>query len=210
MSLTLHATHCLAAAVLSSSSYPLTSAKIHKDITYSFKIITSALLRAQMGTDGRIACRPGQVLIFPIRNMLMCLRIAIFFRKPVVNHVYLYTLGKHPTNISEIFSIQKSDIIDQICRSKADAQPSVPRKDASAREIPMPYHALIGPVHPSNKEVIRLDVTMNEVFAVQVLDSVELRIPPKCELVPQDQLHQGLAETWSKCRLPFDKTMFSR
>ena len=45
------------------------------------------LTNSQVRVDTGIPCRPRQVLVFPVRNMLMCPTVSVFLRQSKVNYV---------------------------------------------------------------------------------------------------------------------------
>jgi hypothetical protein len=55
------------------------SEKVYKDIPEGLHVITSTLLNAKMSVDAGVAGSAGQVLVFPVRNVLVCSRITKFF-----------------------------------------------------------------------------------------------------------------------------------
>mmetsp|Transcript_49756 Transcript_49756/g.158932 ORF Transcript_49756/g.158932 Transcript_49756/m.158932 type:complete len:260 (-) Transcript_49756:839-1618(-) len=96
--------------------------EVHEHVPQGLEVVATALLDTQMRVDGSVARGPRQVLVLPVRDVLVRLRVAVLLRQPEIDDVHL------------------------------------------VRPLPQPH-----------KEVIRLDVAVNEALRVHVLDSRYLR-----------------------------------
>jgi hypothetical protein len=81
--------------LLSSSLEPLprkgTAEEVHEHVSQGFEIIATSLFDAQMGVDGCVPRRSGQVLIFPVRDVKMGFRVPEFLRETEIDDVDLIT-----------------------------------------------------------------------------------------------------------------------
>ena len=79
--------------LLSSSFEPLpregTAEEVHKHVGEGFKVVTAGLLNAQVGVDGRVPRRSGQVLVLPVRDVKMGLRVPELLRETEIDDVDL-------------------------------------------------------------------------------------------------------------------------
>ena len=72
------------------------SIKIHENVSYGLQIISSALLYSKMCVDAGVSGRTDQVLVFFKLNMLVGLRVAVFFRKPEIDDVDVVGVAPSP------------------------------------------------------------------------------------------------------------------
>lgn len=63
--------------------------EVHKDVAERLKVVTTALLNAQVCVDAGIASRACQVLVLPVGNVLVRLGVAVPLRKSKVNEIDL-------------------------------------------------------------------------------------------------------------------------
>mmetsp|Transcript_16937 Transcript_16937/g.33938 ORF Transcript_16937/g.33938 Transcript_16937/m.33938 type:complete len:319 (+) Transcript_16937:608-1564(+) len=66
-----------------------TAVEVHEHISEGLQIITTTLLDTQMRVDARVPRCPRQILVLPVRNMLVCLGIAILLCKPKIDDIDL-------------------------------------------------------------------------------------------------------------------------
>jgi len=77
--------------LLSGSLEPLpwqtASQEIHEHVPESLEVISPALLNTEVGIDGRIPRRPGQVLVLAVRYVLMRLWVSVLLCEAKINAV---------------------------------------------------------------------------------------------------------------------------
>ena len=61
------------------------SVEVHEDVSQGLHVVSSTLLNAQVGIDTGIASCPGQVLVFPVRDVLPRAIVSELFGKTVVD-----------------------------------------------------------------------------------------------------------------------------
>ena len=63
------------------------SDEIHKDVTQGFHVIPTTLLDSQVRVDGGVAGGASQVLVFPVRNVLVTPHVSVLLGKPKIDDV---------------------------------------------------------------------------------------------------------------------------
>ena len=56
------------------------SKEVEEDVTQRLNVVSSRLLNPKMGVDAGIPCGSSQILVLAIRDVDVCLRIAILLR----------------------------------------------------------------------------------------------------------------------------------
>ena len=63
--------------------------EVHQDVPEGFEVVASALLDAEVGVDGRVPGRAREVLVLPVRYVLVRLGIAVLLGEAKVDDVHL-------------------------------------------------------------------------------------------------------------------------
>lgn len=66
-----------------------TTQEVHKYVCEGLEVITTSLLNTQMSVDGSVASGTSQVLVFPVRDVQVGLRVTEFLRETEVDYIYL-------------------------------------------------------------------------------------------------------------------------
>ena len=66
-----------------------TTEEIHEDVSKGFKIVAASLLNTEVSVDGGVTGSTGQILVLPVGNVKMGLRISVLFGKTEINHIDL-------------------------------------------------------------------------------------------------------------------------
>lgn len=95
-----------------------TTEEIHEDVSKGFEVVAASLLNTQVSVDGGVTGSASQVLVFPVGNVEVGLRVPVLLGKAEINHI-----------------------------------------------------DLVATLPDSHQEVIRLDITVDEIAGVDVLDT---------------------------------------
>lgn len=68
-----------------------TTKEVHENISERFEIVPTSLLDSQMCINRCVTCSACQILVLPVRNMQMGLRVAELFRQAKIDDVDLVT-----------------------------------------------------------------------------------------------------------------------
>ena len=61
--------------------------EVHENVPQRLHVVPSRLLNAEMSVDGCVSGRPGEVLVFPVRNVLMCAIITKLFGQSKIDGI---------------------------------------------------------------------------------------------------------------------------
>mmetsp|Transcript_34126 Transcript_34126/g.77870 ORF Transcript_34126/g.77870 Transcript_34126/m.77870 type:complete len:229 (-) Transcript_34126:419-1105(-) len=113
--------------------------EVHEHIANGLQVIPPALLDPQVGIHTCIASCPCQVLVLPIRNVLLCLRVPVLLSKTEVNDVNLIGLLAKANEevvrldvaVNEVLGMNVLDAIDHlVCQHQDCFQTELPIAEA--------------------------------------------------------------------------------
>ena len=66
-----------------------TAEEIHEDVSKGLEIVAASLLNTQMSIDGGVTSGAGQVLVLPVGNVKVGLRVSIFLGETEIDYIHL-------------------------------------------------------------------------------------------------------------------------